>query len=138
MDTAQPPSRTQLFTVRVWREDPGARRAAWRGEVHHVVGGEIRYLRDWPALVASMQAMQPQPGGAGAPERTIKKHATEFTPWTTEEEVQPNSPRVSAAGTRRGWLVACPWLTAGEHTVCPLSKGHECAHQERSRACTPA
>jgi hypothetical protein len=44
MDTAQPPARTQLFTVRMWLEDLGAGQAEWRGELHHVVSGETRYF----------------------------------------------------------------------------------------------
>jgi hypothetical protein len=80
MDKDAPPARTHLFTVRVWREDMGAGQAEWRGAVQHVVSGEMRYFRDWPTLVAWLQAMLPTPGGAGGPERTIKQQATECTP----------------------------------------------------------
>jgi hypothetical protein len=40
MDQAQVPFHTQLFTVRVWREDLGAGQTEWRGEVHEVLSGE--------------------------------------------------------------------------------------------------
>ncbi len=67
MDIAQPPARTYLFTVRVWLEDLGEGQAEWRGEVHEVLSGERRYFRDWPTLVAFLQAMLPKPGNAGLP-----------------------------------------------------------------------
>jgi hypothetical protein len=67
MDNAQPPARTHLFTVRVWLEELGAGQTEWRGEVRDVVSGEVRYFRDWPALVAVVQAMLPQQGGTGVP-----------------------------------------------------------------------
>jgi hypothetical protein len=69
MDTAHPPSRTHLFTVRVWREDLGEGQTEWRGEVQEVVSGEMRYFRDWQTLLALLQAMLPKQGGAGLPER---------------------------------------------------------------------
>jgi hypothetical protein len=57
MDQAQGLSHTQLFTMRVWREELGAGQTEWRGEVHDVVSGERRYFRDWPALIVSLQAL---------------------------------------------------------------------------------
>jgi hypothetical protein len=57
MDKAQEPSQARLFTVRLWREDLGAGQREWRGEVRDVVSGERRYFRDWPALIASLQAL---------------------------------------------------------------------------------
>jgi len=50
-------SHSQLFTVRVWREDLGEGRAEWRGKVQHVTSGEVRYFRDWPMLIACIQEM---------------------------------------------------------------------------------
>jgi hypothetical protein len=67
MDKAQPAARTHLFTVRVWLEELGEGQTEWRGEVQHVISGETRYFRDWPALVAVMQAMLPKQGGTGLP-----------------------------------------------------------------------
>ncbi len=67
MDKAQPPSRTHLFTVRVWLEDLGEGQTEWRGEVQYVVSGEIRYFRDWPALVALLQAMLPKKESSNLP-----------------------------------------------------------------------
>ncbi len=67
MDKAHPPSRTHLFTVRVWLEDLGEGQTEWRGEVQYVVSGEIRYFRDWPALVALLQAMLPKKESSNLP-----------------------------------------------------------------------
>jgi hypothetical protein len=61
MDHAQIPSHTHLFTVRLWREDLGAGQREWRGELHDVVSGEVRYFRDWPALIVLLQALLPGP-----------------------------------------------------------------------------
>ena len=43
--------RSQLFTVRVWREDLGDGRDEWRGKAQHILSGEARYFRDWQTLV---------------------------------------------------------------------------------------
>ena len=42
---------SQLFTVRVWREELGEGRSEWRVQARHVLSGETRYFRDWPSLV---------------------------------------------------------------------------------------
>jgi len=67
MDKAQLPTRTHLFTVRLWLEELGEGQREWRGEVHYVVSGEVRYFRDWPTLIALLQAMLPKKGGTGVP-----------------------------------------------------------------------
>jgi hypothetical protein len=61
MDPSRAPSHTQLFTVRVWREDLGAGQTEWRGEVHAVASGERRYFREWSTLLAVLQALLPKP-----------------------------------------------------------------------------
>ncbi len=66
-DNAQPAARTHLFTVRIWREDLGEGQTEWRGEIHSVVSGEVRSFRDWPTLVALVQAMLPKQAGADVP-----------------------------------------------------------------------
>ena len=43
---------THLFTVRVWLETLDDDHSEWRGKVQHVLSGEGRAFRDWPALVA--------------------------------------------------------------------------------------
>jgi hypothetical protein len=67
MDTAQPPARSHLFTVRLWLEELGEGQTEWRGEVHEVVSGERRYFRDWQTLVALLQAMLPKSSSPGLP-----------------------------------------------------------------------
>jgi hypothetical protein len=57
MDTGRQHYRTHLFTVRLWREDLGEGRTEWRGKVQHVLSGEERYFRDWPALNAFLLTM---------------------------------------------------------------------------------
>ena len=43
---------SQLFTIRVWTEPLSHNQAELRGEVRHVLTGETRYFREWPALIA--------------------------------------------------------------------------------------
>jgi len=57
VDSDQPRHRSQLFTVRIWPEDLGDGRAEWRGRVQHVLSGEAHYFREWPALIAALNAM---------------------------------------------------------------------------------
>ncbi|MFQ5343879.1 MAG: hypothetical protein ACE5F6_20235 [Anaerolineae bacterium] len=57
MDTVEQPYRSHLFTVRMWQEAMGAGQSEWRGRVQHVLSGETRYFRDWPALLTHVQAM---------------------------------------------------------------------------------
>ncbi len=53
MDHPAAPSLTsQLFTVRVWREELEAGRFEWRGKVQHALSGETRYFRRWEDLIA--------------------------------------------------------------------------------------
>ena len=43
---------SQLFTIRVWLEPLGHDQSETRGQVRHVLTGEIRYFREWAALIA--------------------------------------------------------------------------------------
>ena len=51
------PVRAQSFMLRMWCEDLGEGRVEWRGKVQHVTSGEVRYFRDWPALIACLREM---------------------------------------------------------------------------------
>lgn len=60
---------SQLFTVRLWREDLGAGETEWRGQVTHVLSGDVRYFREWPELVELLrQFVQP---GVATPRRHL-------------------------------------------------------------------
>jgi hypothetical protein len=48
--------RSHLFTVRLWSEALGGEQHEVRMQVRHVLSGETRYFRAWPALAAYMQA----------------------------------------------------------------------------------
>ncbi len=50
---------TRLFTVRMWQEETseGQGKPEWRGKVQALPQGEAYYFRDWPSLVAHLQAM---------------------------------------------------------------------------------
>jgi hypothetical protein len=45
---------SELFTVRLWREQLNDH-WEWRGKVQHVLSGETRYFRDWQTLLAFIQ-----------------------------------------------------------------------------------
>ena len=51
MDTSNVQPRSHLFTVRVWQEEIGAGQTEWRGKVQLLTTGEVRYFREWAALV---------------------------------------------------------------------------------------
>ena len=53
--------RSHLFMVRMWLEDLGEGRTEWRGQVKHVVSGEVRYFREWNNLMTILQEMVVNP-----------------------------------------------------------------------------
>jgi hypothetical protein len=55
---------THLFMVREWQEDLGDGRIEWRGQVRHVVSGEVHYFRHWPVLISWLKTMLAGRGGA--------------------------------------------------------------------------
>jgi hypothetical protein len=55
MDTPYHAPRSQLFTIRMWREDLSEDRIEWRGQVQHVSSGKARYFRDWQTMVTFVQ-----------------------------------------------------------------------------------
>jgi hypothetical protein len=57
MDTPDVQPRSHLFTVRVWEEQIGADQTEWRGKVQLLSSGEVRYFRDWAALVPLLLEM---------------------------------------------------------------------------------
>jgi hypothetical protein len=57
MDTSNVRPRSHLFTVRVWEEKIGAEQTEWRGKVQLFPSGEIRYFREWAALVPLLLTM---------------------------------------------------------------------------------
>jgi hypothetical protein len=59
MDRASPDPHSHLFTVRLWLEELVDGQVEWRGNVQHVMSGELRYFRDWPTLIEFLIAMQP-------------------------------------------------------------------------------
>ena len=57
MHTPDVQPRSHLFTVRVWEEQIGADQIEWRGKVQLLTSGEVRYFRDWAALVPLLLTM---------------------------------------------------------------------------------
>ena len=49
--------RSHLFTIRVWKEEIGAGQTEWRGKVQLFPSGEVRYFRDWAALIPLLLTM---------------------------------------------------------------------------------
>jgi len=48
---------SHLFTVRVWEEEIGTEQTEWRGKVQLFPGGEVRYFREWTALMPLLLTM---------------------------------------------------------------------------------
>ncbi len=57
MHTTNQQSRSHLFTIRVWEEEIGTGQSEWRGRVQLLTSGEIRYFREWVALVPLLRTM---------------------------------------------------------------------------------
>jgi len=57
MDDTRRQPQSKLFTLRVWQTDSGEGQSEWRGKIQCVESGEIRYFRDWPALVRYLDEM---------------------------------------------------------------------------------
>ena len=56
-DNPKPTHHSHLFTVRLWLEELGDGQSEWRGQVQHVLSGEMRYFRDLATLVTCVVAM---------------------------------------------------------------------------------
>lgn len=57
MDRPSQSPRSHLFTVRVWKEEVSNGQIEWRGKVQLVNSGDVRYFRDWAALVPLLLTM---------------------------------------------------------------------------------
>lgn len=57
MNTPSKLPRSHLFTVRVWQEELGEGQSEWRGQVRLVTGEDVRYFRQWSALVPLLITM---------------------------------------------------------------------------------
>lgn len=56
VSTIEQPHSSELFTVRLWREQLNDH-WEWRGKVQHITTGEVRYFRDWALLIVALQEM---------------------------------------------------------------------------------
>jgi hypothetical protein len=54
----------QLFTLQLWQEAVSEGQYEWRGAIKNTSTGEVRYFREWEALVDLVPAML-QAAGAG-------------------------------------------------------------------------
>jgi hypothetical protein len=61
MDKEDQSPRSHLFTIHLWQEEMSQEQSEWRGKVHHVTGGQVRYFRDWQKLIVFLQEMLPTP-----------------------------------------------------------------------------
>ena len=60
-NTSQTRPHSYLFMGRMWAEELGNGQWEWRGQVQHVLRGEIHYFREWMTLVEVMAALLPDP-----------------------------------------------------------------------------
>ena len=51
MDRERLHHQSDLFTVRLWQEEVDNDQTEWRGKVQHLTSGEVRYFREWSALI---------------------------------------------------------------------------------------
>lgn len=64
MTAAESAGDSHLFAVRVWLEKVDGGHFEWRGHVEHVMSGERRYFRTWPALAEKVKEFLTQPDQA--------------------------------------------------------------------------
>jgi hypothetical protein len=62
----------QLFSVRLWQEAMGGGVYETRGQVCHVLSGEVRYFCAWADLVAFLQDKVELPSAASVPSPTVE------------------------------------------------------------------
>ena len=48
---------SHLFTLRLWGEEDEDGRIQWRGQINHVNNNDIRYFKEWSALIPLLLAM---------------------------------------------------------------------------------
>lgn len=48
--------RSHLFSLRVWRTSTKDGTQEYRGQIHHILSGEIRHFRTWDALTEFITA----------------------------------------------------------------------------------
>jgi hypothetical protein len=65
MSQEHPWPSSHLFTVRLWTEVLGGGQKELRYRVQHVLSGETRYFREWPAVLAYLTAKVQQLEGMG-------------------------------------------------------------------------
>ncbi len=53
----QAPSRSLLFTIRLWPEQIETGTVQWRGKVQHVLSSEAFYFGDWDELVIRLRQL---------------------------------------------------------------------------------
>lgn len=53
----QGPSRSLLFTIRLWPEPVESGHVQWRGKVQHVLSSEAFYFSNWDDLVVRLRQL---------------------------------------------------------------------------------
>jgi hypothetical protein len=56
------PDRSQLFIIRLWKEEGEEASIEYRGRVQHALSGETRHFRDWATLLEFLMAQLEQGG----------------------------------------------------------------------------
>lgn len=51
------PEPSNFFTLRMWMENLERSGQEWRGQIHSITTGEVRYFRDWDTLVSHIKSM---------------------------------------------------------------------------------
>ncbi len=57
MDKPYKHPRSYLFTVRLWQEEVDHGQIEWRGQVHLITAGNVRYFQGWKELVSLLTSM---------------------------------------------------------------------------------
>ena len=66
----------ELFTIRLWEEVLNEdQQSEWRGKIHHINSGEVRYFRDWSKMMAFIGNRLPNSAAKGARIASVRQPA---------------------------------------------------------------
>ena len=71
MATEQVTRQDRLFTLRLWTEEVAPDEHEWRGRLYDTKTGDVRYFREWaaliPLLLALLREAEPPPAPPSMP-----------------------------------------------------------------------
>ncbi len=51
---------SEMFVIRLWREESAVSCAEWHGRIQHIASGEIRFFHDWDTFIGGLTELTRQ------------------------------------------------------------------------------